>query len=98
MTYCKEVGEMLKKFMELYLTPVGITRSGGGEWVLMDMNTKRQVETFSDYGAMVNFLKMVGATDIAEDKLNQPNVSMEVPCEQEKLDYYWEPTKLSAIS
>jgi hypothetical protein len=93
-----DVTESVKSFLELVPTQVFINRVGGGDWIVTEETTKEQLGTFSSYDDLEAFLRRVGAYAIPEDILNQAEVkNYELPVEIEKVDYFRNPTKQSAI-
>jgi hypothetical protein len=85
--------DITKLITEWMPTELHIKRINGGDWIVTDYLSNRDVGSFSQYEDLVAFLKQVAAFDDSEDVLKQSDVDMNMPVEREKLDYYLNPVE-----
>ncbi len=85
--------EVTKLITEWMPTELRIKRINGGDWIVTDYLTNRDVGSFSQYEDLTEFLKQVAAFDDFEEELEQSDVDINVPVEREKLDYYLNPVE-----
>ncbi len=88
-----DVTEAINSFMNEAIVPaiLRVTRAGGGGYTVESTNDysveKKINRSFADFSGLEAWLKTMRAWDIPKDKLNMPDVNIEIPVDMVMLDY-----------